>query len=456
MADWGLPSPPGPLLWLGAEDAPFASEADFSGYSITRLTANQWLALPSSDDQVFTWLYVHGDALPDTPLNTLDRLERCAAPDGVLVMELPRLLAEDGLSALRTSSLAALLANLGWVPSVIVGERAGPSGVLAFRKQGIPSRYRLSTPTAADTEECQALFQRAFQEPVKPGLWEWKYGEGRAVSVIARRGQELVAHYGCASRAIRFLGQAACAVQICDVMVDPAERAVMTKTGAFFNAAKASQESIIGYGDRHLFGYGFPNHRHMRLGQRAGLYEEVERLVELRWTPRHGTSSLRFMLRPVQAVKAYERQIDRLWAAMAADLADRIVGVRDAAYLHYRYESHPAHVYHLFLLRHRWTRQALGLLVLRREGDCCRLIDLVGPLRCMTLMVEYARRIAADWGVTTLLAWITAGQARWLATGDEDMAATDIYIPGNCYIERVPVTELKNRWWLMMGDTDFL
>ena len=75
-------------------------------------------------------------------------------------------------------------------------------------------------------------------------------------------------------------------MQICDVMIDPAERAVMSKTGAFIQAARASLESIIGFEGRHVCGYGFPNPRHMVLGRRAGLYTEVEHLVEVRWPPK--------------------------------------------------------------------------------------------------------------------------------------------------------------------------
>jgi hypothetical protein len=265
-----------------------------------------------------------------------------------------------------------------------------------------------------------------------------------------------VAHYGCVSRRIRFLGQSARAVQICDVMVDPAERAVMTKTGAFFQAASASQESIIGFEGRHVCGYGFPNHRAMVLGRRAGLYAEVEQLVEVRWPPRAGgRPSLLTTARPVARVRDHAQSLDKLWDSMANDLARLIVGIRDVDYLHYRYEQNPQFAYRLFLVRNRVSGRARGLIVLRPDGEICRLIDVVGPLRDLPLLVEYARRIADRWGLP-LVTWITSQQAHWFNTPDAEKKPTGIHIPGNCYLERVPVSELRDRWWLMMGDTDFM
>lgn len=228
----------------------------------------------------------------------------------------------------------------------------------------------------------------------------------------------------------------------------------MTRKGAFTSVAAAYQLSIFGLDDRHICGFGFPNERHVLLGQRAGFYTEVDSLVELRWDCRRRSASLTITARSVRiAEKA--AVISRLWQAMAEDLVESIVVVRDVPYLQYRYESHPRFDYRVFLVKRRWGTP-LGLLVLRFEGDVCRLIDLVGALVHVHSMVDMARQIAASAGCTRLLAWITAGQAGRFESSGSEVVPLDIKVPGNCFVERVPVDTLKGRWWLMMGDTDFL
>jgi hypothetical protein len=442
--------PSGPLLWIGDESS--VDEWEQSGYVVC---SRQAAGDPSAMDGVgFAGILWKMSSSGGSILGVMAGLNDVAVMGALFMIEI----SGSGLSdasdrRLFRSSVTAMLAYLGWNP-LTTGPLEDDSRWLAFQRQKTGPRYRLSNPSSVDHNDCLALFEKAFGEPPHSGLWNWKYGGGRGVSVIARREGRLVAHYGCVTRAILWQGRPARAVQICDVMVDPAERGVMTRHGAFCMAARASQESIIGADDRYLCGFGFPNHRHMVLGDRAGLYVEVESMVELGWACRTRKPSLATTARRVR-VTDHVPVIDVLWAQMTRDLTEAMVGVRDANYLQYRYEEHPRFHYEIHLISRRWGTP-LGLLVLRREGDLCRLIDAVGPLRYGPLWVEYARRIAAAGGAVRLLAWISSAQASRLETADSSRQPLDIKIPANRYIERVPVMELKNRWWLMMGDTDFM
>lgn len=439
-----LPSAPDPLLWL--TDDPPDSRVRELGYQVLHLgMTDEWPAWGTR----YAWIYLKLQSLEDSPLSTLSRLSDYAAVGAVLVVDPsePGQLTTTEV-ARRWAQIKSLLIRMGWEPCQDDEE------MMRFRWSGTGPRYRLSSPSSDDREDCHRLFERAFGEAPDPNLWEWKYGEGRGFSTIARREGRLVAHYGGVSRRILFLGVKAHAVQICDVSVDPAERGVMTKTGAFTSVAAFNQINTMGLDDRHLCGYGFPNQRHVVLGERAGFYAEVETLVELKWDCRPRRPSILTTARPVRLAKK-AAAITRLWLAMARDLASAILVVRDVEYLRYRYESHPTVDYRLFLVRRRWG-VSLGLLVLRFDGDLCRLVDVVGPVASLSQLIQSARQIAADAGCLKLVMWITSGQAYRFQSAETDVQPLDIKIPGNCLVERVPVETLRNRWWLMMGDTDFL
>lgn len=412
----------------------------------------------SLPNEGYSRIQLSADALETSVLNVLDGIDRMAAPGACIEIQLssdqPM---SDGDATLRRAGLEAMAGFLGW--SAEEQDKPAFEGEwLIFKKTpGVARpRYRLRTPGPENWPDALSLFERAFGEPASPALWAWKYEGARNVSVVALRGDSMVAHYGCVSRAVNYRGAPAHTVQICDVMVDPAERGLMTRTGAFFQAARASQESIIGFGGEHLFGFGFPNQRHMVLGSRAGLYSKVEHLVEYRWATHRARPSALTTARAIPSITEVAAKVDDLWRQMARGLSDLIVGVRDASYLKYRYEIHPKFSYHVFLIEQRLSRRPLGLLVLRGDGEVCRLIDLVGPVESIELMVDYAQRIASRMGFLTLVAWISSGQSRYFEASGGVKHPLDIQIPGNCLVQRVPVSDLEDRWWLMMGDTDFL
>ncbi len=362
------------------------------------------------------------------------------------------------VSALRVQ----LLARCGFLPVVPApqvgeGDAEGYVAACCFRRAPQAPRWRLSHLGRGQFEAFGELFVTVFGHAMAPALWQWKYGAGRGCAVVAWRGDRLIAHYGGNLRRALAFGELVWALQICDAMVDPRERAVMTKTGAMYQVTAAFLELYQGLGGIPL-AFGFPNRRAMRLGERLGFYAEVGTLVELRWPSL--ARSPRLMTRMAYldpASSADRRAVQVLWTAMAHDLGHGVIGVRDWDYLRYRYLDHPERHYELVLVRSRWTRVPLGLLVLHLEEDAVALTDLVAPLRHLPALLVQARRLTGLWGRSSLYAWITRQHAFRLTTANTAERDIEVSIPTNTWVPQpFSPAQLANRWWLTIGDTDFL
>jgi hypothetical protein len=442
-----------PVLWMppaGVWDNPKAPEW-LPG------TAAPGSSLADSGTERYSW--VVAEPWPDSAvaLNDLADLAEQIQDGGWLWIRLCPAATGERAGQPRWQWLADLALRQGLEYG---GQQAIQGAVyLVFRKsEGLVQRWRLRSPVSeGDKAGCYGLFLRAFDHAISPELWGWKYAAGRGRATMAMRGEQVIAHYGCVTRRILMRGRETRALQICDVMVDPSERAIMTRTGAFFQVAKAAQEAFIGFGTDHELGYGFPNQRHMRLAEKMGLYDEVERLVELEWSVA-GDGRSRWTTKPELSDG---REMDRfslakVWERMSLRMKDQILVVRDADYWQYRYVENPQHDYAMLLVRTRLTGRLIGLAVLRREAEECKLLDVLAEPRHMGLLVSHARKQAAAWGASVLKAWVTGNCAHWLAGPDAVRRATDIVIPLNVHARLHRTEDVRGRWFLMMGDTDFL
>lgn len=383
---------------------------------------------------------------------------------GVLMPSSQGAAALPGKGDLWPDLLVRLAGRWGLAPLETDHERAVPQaeapreGVISgFLRTAKHPRWRLAAVTAHDFSAFSTLFAQVFGQAITPELWHWKYGQGQGCAVGAWRGGELVAHYGGSLRRVLAFGQPVWALQVCDAMVEPRERAVMTKTGAMFQVTATFLELYQGLAGIPL-AFGFPNRRAMKLGERLGFYSEVGTLVELRWPPLSRRPRLATRLAYLDLNSTADKgAVERLWLAMARDLAGAIIGVRDWKHLRYRYLDHPERQYELLLVNSRFTGRPLGLLVLQREADAVALTDLVAPLRHLPALLVQARRLTGLWGKASLYGWITRQHARHFPTTDLQSRDIDVSIPTNTWVQQpFPPDRLKDRWWLMCGDTDFL
>jgi hypothetical protein len=317
-------------------------------------------------------------------------------------------------------------------------------------------RWRVTDVPAQLDPALAELFRSAFDHDMSPELWHWKYGAGRGNSVATFDGQRLVAHYGGIYRPGLALGRPIRLVQIADVMVRPESRGILTRRGAFFRAATYYAEHYVGPGRPGELAFGFPNRKAARLGALLRIYAPMDQLVEYQWQPGRDWRCRAYRARPLQALaeSVAARVVERLWRAMSRDLAGALVAVRDWGYLCHRYLEHPTHRYQVLVVS-RFASRPCGVIVLRCHQEACELLDLIGPLAMVPALVAKARQFAAARGMPRLYAWMTRSHGAALAAAGGEERPLDIEIPTIVW-GGIPIApELKGRWWLTSGDTDF-
>jgi len=320
----------------------------------------------------------------------------------------------------------------------------------------------VSFATSSDTEAIRALFFRSFGEAMSEALWHWKYGNGRGLALI-RRGSDgnLTAHYGAIRRPVCFRGHDAVAIQIGDVMVPPEARGALSRNGPFFQVASTMLDTQIGYGKPHLLGFGFPNTRAMRLGEKLGLYAEVDHIVEARWTPA-ACLPWRWNIKMLNLdVLENAIALDRLWLRMRDFLPTHTVPIRNSAWWQHRYLQHPERRYQLYWIMDAIFRRPTAAFVLRaapsgREHEMpWELMDWVGHPGHVDRVISAARTVVAKAGGGALLAWCSSAVAQRMNPSEGEFTPLDVKIPTSVRQPGPALDAIRGNWWLTGGDTDF-
>lgn len=308
------------------------------------------------------------------------------------------------------------------------------------------------------------LFERVFERPMSAQEWHWKYGEGRGHAVGLWRGDRLLAHYGSATRAVHMDGQVVAACQVGDVMVLPEANAGLGRQGALQQVSATLLEQQIGWGRRHVLGYGFPNARALRVAQRLDLYAPVDRVLQLDW-PAPPARRWHDHLRTVETVdiaglraeQPIWRTLQELWQAMCGGLPAALLPVRDPAWLRHRYGNRPDVTYRLCVLRRRLGGRAIGAFVLRAHDDHVELMDLIGPPNALAGLVRAARLATQAIGRVCMRSWITSSHVHWIDDPVDPARRTDpdVQVPTCVHTPGLAPDSLRGRWFLMGGDTDF-
>ena len=466
-----LPLPPARLLLLGAHseamvltlkaqsyevvEAPFADPPVWAqSPSAARQGVYQVdIAFAPTDSTGFDAAWVRGISPQIHPLALFDQLRIHVVQDGVVLLE-----GLDPQEPPRVSRwlqyMVAIAGRCGFTvfepgPAHEANDGVAKTFSRVFRKTTTP-RWQLRHLRPGDYAEIAALFQEVFGHPLTPELWAWKYANGRGNAVLASRDGVLVAHYGGMYREILLCGKPEWAYGGSDVMVHPQERGVMTRQGPFLLTAATTAE---------LYGpvaFGFPTERAMLVAERMGLYTKAGQMAEIRWDPvaegpRWGTR-IRSLKRGNTSDQVL---VDALWGAMAMDLQDSVIGVRDWKFLEYRYFDHPHNQYEIMVVTSRWTGKALGVVVMRRLENACELLDVIAPLANLAPVLDQARRMTARWALPYMYCWMTVNHAHhFVACGGKE-EALNVFIPTSCWTDDPRVGMLIDKWWLMSGDTDF-
>ena len=310
-----------------------------------------------------------------------------------------------------------------------------------------------------DQEEVRRLFQEVFGEPMSQALWQWKYGRTESKGAVVLKAGKIVAHYGGMGRWMLREGARCLAVQIGDVMVAPEVRHSVRTNSPFFRVFTTFAEAYLGYDKLFPFAFGFPTVRAFRIAESLGLYSKVDDMSEVRWAalglPGWGRLRYGLMRLDEKGLQRATKAVARLWKVMSGELGDRIVGVRDPAWLHYRYFLRPEKSYEVFLLIDRMTRIAQALVVLQEHEDHLLWVDWVGSLRLKAALIGVLRDHALYRGKHEVRTWCASHATELFHGAGGDVTPMSIVIPANIWTRGPSVSELSHRWWLMPGDTDF-
>ena len=457
-----LPAAPLDVLLLGEFSADMRAALQTRGYRLTKL---RWrdpqhlvqppagargvllqvsLSGPATAGRHFDAVLALDFAADIHPLALFDGLNDVLTPQGVV------LLAGERAAGSWMDYLPALVARCGFDMDAASAETAGPFFVHVLRRAATAPSWRVGHVLPTDFDEVAALFKDVFGHPLSRALWDWKYGASRGNAVLVRSEGQVVAHYGGIYRDILLCGKPDRVAQIGDVMVQSRERGVLTRNGPFFLTGTSWPEV---YGPR---GFGFPNARAMRVAEKMGLYTKAGQMAQVRWQPSSPRLRLQTRVRNLARGNAADGAlVAPLWAAMARDLRNGVVGVRDWAYLERRYFSHPHNHYEVLLVGARFTGKPLGVVVLRRLEDACELLDVIAPLANFERVIDQARRLTGHWGLPSLYAWTASTHLPlFLACGGSE-EPLNVLIPASSWTAD-PQSELfVDKWWLMSGDTDF-
>lgn len=323
--------------------------------------------------------------------------------------------------------------------------------LLAFRMDA--SDMILLPAELMPAERFQVLFERSFDTGFDASLWLWKYGDGRGHSIVACKDDDVVAHYGGISRDILYLGKAERALQICDVMVLPQHRSFYSKRSLFFVTAATMLELHAGNTAEHLLGFGFPNIKAMHVAERLGLYAKTDEMLALSYPASAEQAAGAWTVAEAGLEVDNNELVDSLWRQMAAAFTEAIIGVRDTAYLRYRYTQRPGQDYQILVLTHPSGSHALA--VTRDQGERRLIMDLVAQPNDLPQVLITLSQYGHDTG-RPMVFWLSAGQVHHVHTASLHVEPTGIHIPCNAWTRGPAADTLQGKWWLTAGDVDFM
>lgn len=318
-------------------------------------------------------------------------------------------------------------------------------------------QWRIKAVTGTDDQlAIRNMFKEVFGYTMSADLWQWKYGPSHGMGTAVWKDRKMVGYYGGIIRDVLYFSRPVTAVQIADVMVAESERGY--RRGPYYLSASTFPETYAGYASPILLGYGFPTTQAMRVAEAFKLYEEVGRIVELRWTAIDKKIFVNSTVRQLNPLNdpADQEIVDRLWAAMAADFPDAVIGTRNWEFVKHRYYDHPEKSYELFLVVSRFSNKPLGIGVLLCEEGLCRLIDVIAPLKNLRILIRQIRSVLGRRNIPALSMWITENFRERFADTGCTYHPQEVRIP-HCVCYQGPSAEqVRDKWWLTWGDSDFM
>lgn len=310
-------------------------------------------------------------------------------------------------------------------------------------------KWRIRPAHAVNIDDLLDLFFRVFNQRMSREEYQWKYAGGRGDGVVIEEDAVLIAHCGALHRNFSIRENVKKITQLVDVMVHPDFRGFLTRKNPFFLSVASCIE---------LFGqqsFGFPNERHMRLGEKIGFYREVNQILEARWSPRK-SDFFHFsnIVKLDSMCESISAEIDTLWKNCKKTYAQYTLGLRDAKWIEYRYFLKPANNYQIYCVRRKLTKKLVGILVVKKEGDKLELVDVICALNIFSEVVDYARGVAKQEGCLFLYTWTTEDRSADIFRNCVDVIDPKVKIPAVVWADPHCDQELRG-FFLLPGDADF-
>lgn len=315
-------------------------------------------------------------------------------------------------------------------------------------------KWQCRWATPCDQDALLELFESSFGHPMPGDLWQWKYARQEKPGMLAHMDNSIIAYYGSIPRTFSLNGATVNAAQICDVMVAPRMRGILTRRGPFMYTADTFLSEQAGPDKPYRFAFGFPSHRHARLGEKTGWYTRTETFLEVSWIPQSQQPYLLLQLKTRLLTEQDTSTIDKLWQVMQSVLPDCLIPVKDAVFFKWRYLNHPSHAYASYIVSKRWSGRILGIVTLRDHATSndMELLDLLAPPENMAALLKIACHIAHSTGRKRLFSWITPAVLEYLPEPAVTQEVSGVYVTPDY---KKMVDQRRLRWWLMCGDTDF-
>jgi hypothetical protein len=329
--------------------------------------------------------------------------------------------------------------------------------------------YVIRRTLPSDAPRLIDLFNRVFGaddpdfRPHDEAWRKWKYdgNPAGAHSIVCENAEGVVVgHYGGVPLRVRAEGEEVVFGQNCDGYTDPAERRGLKNPGTFVRVAQAYASTYAQRGGDAVM-YGIATKAHYRLGvryldywmlrtQAALVLRDPSRLPDWDWST-HAV--------PVQ------RFDGRADAFAAAQTAYPCVGVRDAAFLNWRFVDRPDVTYACVYAKTGDKDDYRGHAVfgLRRFGDGVRALLLdwfVDPRDdgAARSLLRWAAELASQAGQTSLV-FLCPTTSVWFGRFQEfgfEADASPYVMIARPYDARFAAGYLRERWYYTLAEFDIV
>lgn len=304
----------------------------------------------------------------------------------------------------------------------------------------------------------QELFERVFKHPISSELLQWKYANRRGESwVAADVSGNIVMHCGLNFRDVLIGGERVRAAQLTDLMAPPKAQGLTRQESPFGKLMHRILCTLPRPDNPSGIAFGFPSDRAMRLGEHMGVYREVDRLMDLEFTPLDVLDAGIAWREITHFTESDNALVNRVWKAMAADFCEFSIGVRDSAYLKHRYLEHPEKQYSLLIVEKKglWRNTPIGLAVVGPGHERRELLDIICPSKSMKTLIQATQCWLTEKKGELLKLSLTERFARQLESFACRCTYTEFRIMGNPLSPAISTTRLERRFWLTGGDTDY-